>query len=110
MSTLTEVNRELNFRFKISALCIYYWIVKYYCMLCHVSADHPIIFFGPLAAAIIFTIIALFSVFTYFVFRSRIPLASLLLQVVMDVSKHHKSVFAVAFAALFLQAGLSVYA
>jgi hypothetical protein len=28
----------------------------------------------------------------------------------MDVSKHHKSVFAVAFAALFLQAGLSVYA
>jgi len=61
------------------------------------------------AAAIIFTVIAVFSVFTYFVFRSRIPLASLLLQVVMDVSKFHKSVFAVAFAALFLQAGLSVW-
>lgn len=63
-----------------------------------------------LAAAIIFTIIAIFSLFAYYGFRSRIPLASLLLQVVMDVSKHHKSVFAVAFAALFLQAGLSVYA
>jgi len=61
------------------------------------------------AGAIIFTIIAVLSVLSYYGFRSRIPLASLLLQVVMDVSKHHLSVYAVAFAALFLQAGLSVY-
>jgi len=61
-----------------------------------------------LAAALIFTLIAIVSVLSYFGFRSRIPLASLLLQVVMDVSKHHKSVYAVAFTALFLQAGLSV--
>ncbi|KAG6832025.1 hypothetical protein H0H87_003005 [Tephrocybe sp. NHM501043] len=40
--------------------------------------------------------------------RSRIPLASLLLQVVMDVSKHHKSVYLVAFIALFIQAALAV--
>ncbi len=64
---------------------------------------------SPLAAAIIFTLVAIFSVLAYFGYRSRIPLASLLLQVVMDVSKHHKSVFIVAFAALFLQAALSVY-
>jgi len=73
------------------ALCIFYWIVRYY------------------SAAIIFTILALFSMITYFGFRSRIPLASLLLQVVMDVSKRNKSVFAVAFAALFLQACLSIW-
>lgn len=62
-----------------------------------------------LAGAIIFTIIALFSVFAYFGYRSRIPLASLLLQVVMDVSKHHKSVYVVAFLALLLQAAFAVY-
>jgi len=72
-------------------ICIYYWITKYY------------------SGAIIFTIIALFSVLSYFGFRSRIPFASLLLQVVLDVSKHHKSVYVVAFIALLLQAGLSVW-
>ncbi|CAA7263158.1 unnamed protein product [Cyclocybe aegerita] len=72
-------------------ICIYYWITKYY------------------SGAIIFTIIAVLSVLSYFGFRSRIPLASLLLQVVMDVSKHHLSVYAVAFTALFLQAALSVW-
>lgn len=61
-----------------------------------------------IAAAIIFTIIALVSVLAYFGFRARIPLASLLLQVVMDVSKHHLSVYFVAFIALLLQAALSV--
>jgi hypothetical protein len=61
------------------------------------------------AGAIIFTVIALFSILSYFGFRRRIPLASLLLQVVMDVSKHHKSVFVVAFIALIIQAALSVY-
>lgn len=60
------------------------------------------------AGAIIFTIIALFSFLSYFGFRSRIPLASLLLQVIMDISKHHTSVYAVAFSFLVLQATLSV--
>ncbi|KIJ68160.1 hypothetical protein HYDPIDRAFT_83809 [Hydnomerulius pinastri MD-312] len=73
------------------AICVYYWITKYY------------------SGAIIFTIIALFSVLAYFGFRSRIPLASLLLQVVMDVSKHHLSVYFVAFTALFFQAAMSVW-
>ncbi|KAF9012317.1 plasma-membrane choline transporter-domain-containing protein [Cyathus striatus] len=72
-------------------ICVYYWITKYY------------------SGAIIFTIIAVLSVFSYFGFRSRIPLASLLLQVVMDVSKHHKSVYVVAFISLIIQAALSVW-
>ncbi|KAF8973281.1 plasma-membrane choline transporter-domain-containing protein [Flammula alnicola] len=71
-------------------ICVYYWITKYW------------------SGAIIFTVIAVFSLLSYFGFRSRIPLASLLLQVVMDVSKHHTSVYAVAFAALFIQATLAV--
>jgi len=72
-------------------ICVYYWITKYW------------------SGAIIFTIIAVLSLLSYFGFRSRIPLASLLLQVVMDVSKHHTSVYAVAFAALFVQAVISVW-
>ena len=61
-----------------------------------------------LAGAIVFTVIALFSVLAYWGYRSRIPLASLLLQVVMDVTKHHPSVYFVAFISLILQAALSV--
>lgn len=72
-------------------VCVYFWITKYY------------------SGAIVFTVIALLSVLSYWGFKSRIPLASLLLQVVMDVSKHHISVYAVAFTALLLQAGLAVW-
>jgi len=74
-----------------AGICIYYWITKYY------------------SGAIIFTIITFLSILSYVGFRSRIPLASLLLQVVMDVSKHHKSVYLVVFVALFLQAALSIW-
>jgi hypothetical protein len=62
----------------------------------------------PTAAAIVFTVIALLSVLSYWGFRSRIPLAALLLQVVMDVSKHHKSVYVVAFTALVFQGAVCV--
>lgn len=72
-------------------ICVYYWITKYY------------------SGAIIFTIIAILSVLAYFGYRSRIPLASLLLQIVMDVAKHHMSVYVVVFIALIFQAALSVY-
>jgi len=52
---------------------------------------------------------ALLGIFSYFGFRSRIPLASLLLQIVMDIANHHWAVYVVAFTALFLQGALSVY-
>ncbi|KAJ7925306.1 plasma-membrane choline transporter-domain-containing protein [Mycena leptocephala] len=61
---------------------VYYWLTKYY---------------------------SLFSVLSYYGFKSRIPLASLLLQVVIDVSKHHRSVYVVAFGALILQALLAIW-
>ncbi|TRM69781.1 plasma-membrane choline transporter-domain-containing protein [Schizophyllum amplum] len=72
-------------------VAVYYWITKYY------------------SGAIIFTIIAVVSILAYAGFRRRIPLASLILQVVMDVAKHHKSVYVVAFISLFLQAALAVW-
>ncbi|GBE81179.1 DUF580-domain-containing protein [Sparassis latifolia] len=72
-------------------ICIYYWITKYY------------------SGAIIFTIIAVLSILSYFGFRSRIPMSALLLQVVMDVSKHHWSTYVVAYVSLILQAALSVW-
>jgi len=61
------------------------------------------------AGAIVFTVIAILSLLSYAGFRSRIPLTSLLLQVVMDIAKHHKSVYVVAMITLVLQASLSVY-
>ena len=91
-----------------SGICVYYWITKYYCGLPVYSTRSVSDIQVYAAGAIIFTVIALLSLFSYFGFRSRIPLASLLLQVVMDVSKHHTSVYAVAFTALFMQAALAV--
>ncbi|KAJ7346621.1 plasma-membrane choline transporter-domain-containing protein [Mycena albidolilacea] len=88
--TIMHITLILNILMNI-AICVYYWLTKYY------------------SGAIIFTVIALFSVLSYYGFRSRIPLASLLLQVVIDVSKHHKSVYVVAFSALILQALLAVW-
>ncbi|KAH9931154.1 plasma-membrane choline transporter-domain-containing protein [Epithele typhae] len=72
-------------------IAVYYWITKYW------------------SGAIIFTIIAIFSVLAYFGYRARIPMAALLLQVVMDITKHHKSVYFVAFTSLILQTALSVW-
>jgi len=64
---------------------------------------------GYSAGAIIFTVIALFSLLAYFGYRSRIPLATLFLQVTMDIAKHHISVYVVGFVALALQSGMSVW-
>ncbi|KAG8910798.1 putative choline transporter, neither null mutation nor overexpression affects choline transport, partial [Tulasnella sp. 418] len=69
---------------------IYLWILRFY------------------SGAIVFTIIAVFSVLAFWGFWSRIPLATLLLQVVMDVANHHKSVYLVAFLGLLVQAALAV--
>ncbi|KAI0305768.1 DUF580-domain-containing protein [Multifurca ochricompacta] len=74
-------------------ICIYYYIMKYWCNRSNYFHGHCLV-----------------SILSYAGFRSRIPLASLLLQVVMDISKHHKSVFVVALTTLLLQAALSVYA
>jgi hypothetical protein len=100
VSSLLKLTVTLTFTPKI-ARCAFTTGLSNITVCCSMSlfVIPEIDYFWFLAAAIIFTIIALFSIFTYFAFRSRIPLASLLLQVVMDVSKHHKSVFAVAFAA-----------
>ena len=99
--------RAYTYSFFSSGICIYYWITRYYCEIISHN-EMAIADFRDIAGAIIFTIIALLSIVSYFGFRSRIPLASLLLQVVMDITKHHTSVYAVAFTALFVQAGLAV--
>ncbi|KDQ21667.1 hypothetical protein BOTBODRAFT_99551 [Botryobasidium botryosum FD-172 SS1] len=89
-STIMHITLILSIAANVG-ICIYYWITKYW------------------SGAIIFTVIAIFSLLSYFGYRSRIPLASLLLQVVMDVSKHHISVYIVAFTALLVQAAISVW-
>lgn len=93
---------------RCSGIAVYYWITKYWCTFAPVIWCTCVLTFVPLAGAIVFTVIALVSVLAYWGYRSRIPLASLLLQVVMDVAKHHPSVYVVAFIALILQAALSV--
>ncbi|KAG8740574.1 putative choline transporter, neither null mutation nor overexpression affects choline transport [Ceratobasidium sp. 414] len=89
-SVILQITLALSVAANI-AIAVYYWVTAYY------------------SGAIIFTIIAVFGIFAYFGMRSRIPLASLMLQVVMDVSKHHKSVYIVAFTGLIVQAALSVW-
>lgn len=91
-----------------SGICVYYWTTRYWCTLYALCFFSALLNGYLLAGAIIFTIIALLSIFAYFGYRARIPLASLLLQVVMDVAKHHWSVYTVAFLALFVQAAWSV--
>ncbi|KAL7421524.1 pH nine-sensitive protein 1 [Cryptotrichosporon argae] len=61
------------------------------------------------SGAIIFVVIAVFSIFFYFACRRRIPLARLLFQVTMDVSKHHPSVYVVALIGLVVQTAWSVW-
>ncbi|WWD02756.1 protein PNS1 [Kwoniella europaea PYCC6329] len=72
-------------------ICIYYFIIKYW------------------SGAIIFLVIALLSVFFYWSMRKRIPLAKLLLQVTIDITKHHPSVYVVVLLGLIVQSALSVW-
>ncbi|WWD17512.1 protein PNS1 [Kwoniella shandongensis] len=72
-------------------ICIYYFYIKYW------------------SGAIIFLVIALLSVFFYWSMRKRIPLAKLLLQVTIDITKHHPSVYLVVLLGLLFQAALSVW-
>ncbi|KAG8983031.1 putative choline transporter, neither null mutation nor overexpression affects choline transport [Tulasnella sp. JGI-2019a] len=73
------------------ALAAYMWVTKYY------------------SGAIIFTVVAVISVLCFWGYWSRIPLATLLLQVVMDVANHHKGVYVVGVLGLIAQAALSVW-
>lgn len=61
------------------------------------------------SGAIIFLVIAIISVVCYWSMRKRIPLAKLLLQTTIDVTKHHPSVYFVVFIGLLVQAALSVW-
>ncbi|BEJ17676.1 hypothetical protein CspHIS471_0610770 [Cutaneotrichosporon sp. HIS471] len=72
-------------------ICIYYFIIKYW------------------SGAIIFLVIALISVICYWSMRKRIPLAKLLLQTTIDITKHHPSVYFVVLLGLLVQAALSVW-
>ncbi|KAL7417547.1 DUF580-domain-containing protein [Mrakia frigida] len=91
---LTKIIMEITLALSVLlniALAAYYWYIKYY------------------SGAIIFTIIAVISIVCYFGMRKRIPLARILLQVTMDIAKHHKSVYAVCLIALVVQTLVSVW-
>ncbi|KAG8884398.1 putative choline transporter, neither null mutation nor overexpression affects choline transport [Tulasnella sp. 331] len=89
-SVIMKVTLVLSIVLNI-ALAVYMWITKYY------------------SGAIIYTIIAVISILCFWGFWSRIPLATLLLQIVIDVANHHKSVYVVAVVGLFVQAAFSVW-
>ncbi|KAK8864189.1 protein PNS1 [Kwoniella newhampshirensis] len=87
---IIEVTLALSVLLNIG-ICIYYFYIKYW------------------SGAIIFLVIALLSVFFYWSMRKRIPLAKLLLQVTIDITKHHPSVYLVVLLGLLFQAALSVW-
>ncbi|VDB96491.1 unnamed protein product [Peniophora sp. CBMAI 1063] len=60
-------------------------------------------------ACAIFGVVALFSLLGYFGVRKRIPLASLLLKTVMDITTEHLAVYVVALVSLVIQAALAVW-
>ncbi|WVN88169.1 protein PNS1 [Cryptococcus depauperatus CBS 7841] len=94
LRTLTKIILEITLALTVVlniGICIYYFIIKYW------------------SAAIIFLVVALLSVFVYWGMRKRIPLAKLLLQTTIDITKHHPSVYFVVFVGLLVQAALSVW-
>ncbi|KAF7361889.1 hypothetical protein MVEN_00533400 [Mycena venus] len=93
------------------AICAYYWVTKYYCVshCLFPCASHSPRHLPSFSRSHNARFPPLFSILSYYGFKSRIPLASLLLQVVIDVSKHHKSVYVVAFTALIFQALLAIW-
>ncbi|GFZ44180.1 Protein PNS1 [Saitozyma sp. JCM 24511] len=61
------------------------------------------------SGAIIFLVIALLSVLFYWTMRKRIPLAKLLLQTTIDITKHHPVVYFIVLLGLLVQTALSVW-
>ncbi|TYJ52097.1 protein PNS1 [Cryptococcus floricola] len=94
LRTFTKIILEVTLALTVLlniGICIYYFIIKYW------------------SGAIIFLVIALLSIFFYWGMRKRIPLAKLLLQTTIDVTKHHPSVYLVVFIGLLVQAAISVW-
>ncbi|EST09646.1 Choline transporter-like protein [Kalmanozyma brasiliensis GHG001] len=73
------------------AFCVYLWVS------------------GNTAAAIIFTIFAVFSVIAYFFMRKRIPLAKLILVTVIRTAEQYKSVYVVALTGLIVETAFSAW-
>ncbi|TIA89486.1 hypothetical protein E3P81_02942 [Wallemia ichthyophaga] len=60
------------------------------------------------SGAIVLLIIGILQVVFYFGMRKRIPLASLLLKIVIDIAKHYPSVYVVSFIGLIIQTAWSI--
>ncbi|SAM73318.1 probable Protein PNS1 [Ustilago bromivora] len=73
------------------AFCVYLWVR------------------GNTAAAIVFTIFAVFSVIAYFFMRKRIPLAKLILVTVIRTAEQYKSVYVVALSGLIVETAFSTW-
>lgn len=92
--TFTKIILEITLALTVLlniAICIYYYYIKYW------------------SGAIIFTVIALLSVFFYWSMRKRIPLARILLQTTIDITKHHPVVYLIALIGLVVQTAVNVW-
>ncbi|KAJ9106065.1 hypothetical protein QFC20_004127 [Naganishia adeliensis] len=87
---IMEITLVLSVVFNIG-VCVYYFVMKYW------------------SGAIIFLIIAIISVLSYWFMRKRIPLARILFQTTVDVSKHHPSVYFVTVLGLVVQTAWNVW-
>ncbi|KAI5449166.1 putative choline transporter, variant 2 [Naganishia albida] len=87
---IMEITLVLSVVFNIG-VCVYYFVMKYW------------------SGAIIFLVIAIISVLSYWFMRKRIPLAKLLFQTTVDVSKHHPSVYFVTLLGLIVQTAWNVW-
>lgn len=73
------------------AYAVYMWVERYY------------------SGAIIFTLLALLAVFSYFGMRRRIPFSKQILLFVLRIAKAHPSVYVLALLGTFIQAAYCVW-
>ncbi|RSH83658.1 Protein pns1 [Saitozyma podzolica] len=87
---VVEVTLALTVLLNIG-ICVYFFIIRYW------------------SGAVIFLVIAVLSVLFYWTLRKRVPLAKLLIQTTIDITRHHPVVYLIALIGLVFQRAWSIW-
>ncbi|RSH94165.1 Protein pns1 [Saitozyma podzolica] len=87
---VVEVTLALTVLLNIG-ICVYFFIIRYW------------------SGAVIFLVIAVLSVLFYWTLRKRVPLAKLLIQTTIDITRHHPVVYLIALVGLVFQRAWSIW-
>ncbi|RSH85379.1 Protein pns1 [Saitozyma podzolica] len=87
---VVEVTLALTVLLNIG-ICVYFFIIRYW------------------SGAVIFLVIAVLSVLFYWTLRKKVPLAKLLIQTTIDITRHHPVVYLIALIGLVFQRAWSIW-